>query len=119
MEVDEQSKRDVHEFHVTQQLCLVDRQNNLERLGLHQQALFHQHVASKRLLTLKALVIDDHQFLALTCKAAQLEFLKEAPFVNGFDQPGSFVPMQMAVSVNSEALLKRGCTGRDDWSCRR
>ena len=58
MEVDEQSKRDIQQFHVAWELCFVDGQNFLRGL------CFHQHIESQRFLSREALVFNHHEFLA-------------------------------------------------------
>src|SRR5438477_12670127 len=45
-------------FHVAEQLGLVDRQDLLDRLEFEQQAAFDQNVKAKRLLEDKILVFD-------------------------------------------------------------
>ena len=46
MEIDEQPKRDIQQFHVAQELRLVDRQDVLHRFCFHQHTTFHQDIES-------------------------------------------------------------------------
>ena len=85
MEVDKQPKRDIQQFHVAQELRFVDGQNLLHRL------CFDQHIESQRLLSRETLVFNHHEFLAHACQPAQFKLSRQTPFVDGFDQAGSFV----------------------------
>lgn len=44
MEVDEESKGYIHQFHVAEQLRLVDRKHILQGFGLNKNAPFYEHV---------------------------------------------------------------------------
>ena len=48
MEVDQQANGDVEQFHVAEQLGLVDRQYLLDRFEFEQQAAFDQNVETNR-----------------------------------------------------------------------
>jgi len=58
MEIDEQPKRDIQQFHVTQELRLVDWQDFLYSLGFHKHAALHQYIEAQWLLTGEAFVFD-------------------------------------------------------------
>ena len=70
----------------------MDGQNLLHSLCFHQHTTFHQHIES-RFLSREALVFNHHEFLAHAWQPTQLELLRQTPFVDGFDQAGSFVSM--------------------------
>jgi hypothetical protein len=67
MEIDEQPKRDIQQFHVAQELCFVDGQNLLHGLCFYHHTPFHQHIESQRFLSREALVFNHHEFLAHAC----------------------------------------------------
>ena len=64
MEVDEQAKGNIQQFHVAQELRFVDGQNLLHGFCFQQHTTFHQHIESQRLLSRETLVINHHEFLA-------------------------------------------------------
>jgi len=74
MKIDDQSQRNVEQFHVAQQLCFMDRMNLFNGFDFDKQATVNQQVKAKRLLPAKLLVPDDHLVLALHLMASQLEF---------------------------------------------
>src|SRR5205823_13326146 len=78
MEIDEQPKRDIQQFHVAQELRFVDGQNLLYGLCFHQHTTFHQHIES-RFLSREALVFNHHEFLAHAWQPTQLELLRQTP----------------------------------------
>jgi hypothetical protein len=64
MKIDEQSDGDVQQFHIAQELRLVDRQDFLHGLGFHEYATLHQQIEAERLFPREAFVFDRHEFLA-------------------------------------------------------
>jgi hypothetical protein len=74
MEIDEQSDGDVQQFHVAQQLRLVDWQHFFYGLGFHEHAAFHQQIKAQRLFPREAFVFDRHEFLADTLQPAKFQF---------------------------------------------
>jgi len=56
----------VQQFHVAQQLRLVDWQHFFYGLGFHQHAALHQQIEPQSLFPREAFVFDRHKFLADT-----------------------------------------------------
>ena len=86
MEVDQQANGDVEQFHVAEQLGLVDRQYLLDRFEFQQQAAFDQNVETKRLFEDKTLVFDSDNALVDSGQLAEAQFAEEALLINAFDQ---------------------------------
>ena len=87
MEVDEQPKRNIQQFHVAQELRFVDGQNLLHRLCFHQRAA-DQHIEAQRFFAGEAFIFYQHRLLTHTVQAAQPKVFRETPFADGFDQAG-------------------------------
>jgi hypothetical protein len=66
MEIDEQSDRDVQQFHVAQQLRLVDWQDFFHGLGFHERATLHLQIEAQRLFPREPFVFNRHELLADT-----------------------------------------------------
>jgi len=66
MEIYEQAQRNIQQFHVAQQLRLVDRKNLLSGLYFYKHTPLDQDIKSKGLLTAKPFVFDDNDFLTGT-----------------------------------------------------
>src|SRR6266851_6871789 len=63
VEIDQQTERHVQQFHVAQELRLVNRQNLFHRLRLHQYATLNQHIKPEGFLSRKSLILDQKRFL--------------------------------------------------------
>lgn len=50
MEIDEKTERDVHELHIAEQLCLVNRKDFLNCLELDEKAVVDKDIKSKRFI---------------------------------------------------------------------
>lgn len=74
MEIDEQSDGDVQQFHVAQQLRLVDRQDFFHGLGFHEHATLDQQIEAQRLFSSEAFVFNRHEFLTDTFQPAKFQF---------------------------------------------
>ena len=70
MEVDEEPERHIHEFHVAEQLCFVNRQHILQGFGLNKNAFFHEHIEPQRLLSFEPFVVDNDDLLTRERHAA-------------------------------------------------
>ena len=55
VEIDEKANRNIHEFHVAEELRLVDRKDLLDGFGLNKNAVLNEHVESERFVTGKPL----------------------------------------------------------------
>ena len=75
MEVDQQANGDVEQFHVAEQLGLVDRQYLLDRFEFQQQAAFDQNVETKRLFEDKTLVFDSDNALVDSGQLAEAQLI--------------------------------------------
>ncbi len=64
VEVDEQAKRHVEQFHVTQKLGLVDRKYRFDGFVFYQQAIFDEEVDAQSLFENQAFVLDGDRSLA-------------------------------------------------------
>ena len=95
MEVDQQAKGDVEQFHVAEQLGLVDSQYLLDRFEFQQQAAFDQNVETKRLFEDKTLVFDSDNALVDSGQLAEAQFAEEALLINAFDQARPLVTMNL------------------------
>ena len=60
----------------------------LDCLRLDQDAFFHQHVKTQRLLSRKLFVLNYNRLLANSLQPTQLKFFDQAPLTNGLQQPG-------------------------------
>ena len=95
MEIDEQPKGDIQQFHVAQELRLVDRQHFLDSLGFHKYAAFHEHIETQWLLSRETFVFNQDGFLSDTFQAAQAQLRKQTPLLDRFDQARPFVSMNL------------------------
>ena len=95
MKVDDQTKRDIEQLHVTQQLCLMDGEDVLDDFQFQQQAILYQNVEPQRLVEGQPLVLNWYLPLARRRNAAQLKFTDEALLVNAFNQPRSLQPLEL------------------------
>ena len=60
VKIDEQPERHLEQFHVAQELRLVNRQNLFHGLRLHDYATVDQKVKTKRFLTVKPFILDQN-----------------------------------------------------------
>jgi len=95
MEVYEQPERHIKEFHVAQELGLVNRQNLLNRFGFHKNATFNQDVEPQRFLTGEPFVVDHNGLLTDASQTPQSKLLKQTPLIDGFDQPWPFTILNL------------------------
>ena len=114
VKVDEQPNRDIGQFHVAQELSLVDGENFLHGLCFHQSAIFDQQIKPQRFFAGEALVGNQDDLLAQAGQPAQFKLFRQTPFVDGFDQAGCFVAVHfngpaMMVSINPDAFSNKGC----------
>ena len=86
MEVDEQADGNVQQFHIAEQLGLMDRQDVLDRFEFQQQAIFDQNVKAKWLLEDEPLVFNFDDALVDRSHLAQAQFADQALFINAFDE---------------------------------
>jgi len=86
MEVDQEAYGDVQQFHVAEQLRLVDWQDLLDRFEFEQQAAFDQNVKAERLFEDKSLVFDFDNALVDGGQLVEAQFAEEALLINAFDQ---------------------------------
>lgn len=81
MEIYEQSNRNIKQFHVAQELRLVNGHDLLSGLALHQKAVFDEHVKTQWLLAGEPFVFNDNRLLTDTPQAAEFKFLEQAPYI--------------------------------------
>ncbi len=93
VEVDQQAKRHIEQFHVAKQLCLMNRQNFLHGLKFQQQAFFNKNIQAQRFLKNHSFIFNLHVTLGNARNAPQIEFTHQALFINAFDQPRPFQAM--------------------------
>jgi hypothetical protein len=60
VEVDDQSERDVKQFHVAEQLRFMNRMNGFDCLDFNKQALVDEQVKPERLFPLELFVSNDN-----------------------------------------------------------
>jgi hypothetical protein len=99
VEVDQQAQRHIEQFHVAEQLRLMNRQNFLHRLQFQQQAFFNKNIQAQRFLKNHSFVFNFHVTLGNARNAPQIEFTHQTLFINAFDQPR---PLQ-AMNFDSRA----------------
>jgi hypothetical protein len=100
MEVEHQPQRHVQQFHITQQLGLVDRQDGLDGLEFNQETTLDQQIEPQRLLEHVVLVVDDDLLLLESGDASELEFTQEAPFVDALQQSRPHDPVHFDGGAN-------------------
>jgi len=93
VEIDDQAEWNVEQLHVAEQLRLVDGDDALDGFHLDQEASLDEKVVSEFLLFGKAFIRNDYSSLRFTGETAELKFLRQAPFINRFDQSRSLVAM--------------------------
>ena len=100
MEVDQQAYGDVEQFHVTEQLGLMDKQDLLDRLEFEQQAAFDQNVKAKRFLEGKTLIFDFDNALVDGTHFLEAQFAHEALLINAFDEARPLETMDLDSSAD-------------------
>ena len=93
MEVDEETNRHVEQFHVTEQLRLVNGNNFLNGFQLQQKAILDEQVKTQRLLEDDTFVLDLNRTLVYSAKLVQAQLSHQALFVNALDESRAFKPM--------------------------
>jgi len=73
----------------------VDRQNLLHRLRLNEHTSLDQYIESKRLFEGKPLIFNHDDLLIHRGQLSQLKLFKEAPLVNGLNQTGALVTVDL------------------------
>ncbi len=86
VEVDQQAKRHIEQFHVAKQLRLMNRQNFLHGLKFQQQAFFNKNIQAQGFLKNHSFVFNFHVTLGNARNAPQIEFTHQTFFINAFDQ---------------------------------
>src|SRR5262245_50485809 len=95
VKVDDQTKRNIQELHVTQELRFVDRQDFLDTFEFQQEATLSQNVEAQWLFKHETFVFDPDQALVDCGYLAQLQFAHLAPLVNALDQTRPFKPVNL------------------------
>jgi hypothetical protein len=75
VEVDHEPERHVEQFHVAEELRLVDRQDFLNGLGFNQQTAVYEQIESERFLSTESFVLQSNHLLIAAREAAQFQFL--------------------------------------------
>ncbi len=70
VEIDQQPKRNIEQFHVTQQLRFVNGENLFDSLCLHENAIFNEDIKSQRFLARESFVFDDDKPLMFDCQTS-------------------------------------------------
>jgi hypothetical protein len=115
VEIDEEADRNIQEFHVAEELCLVDGKDLLRGFHFDENTTLNENVEAERLFAGEAFVLDLHALLADAVELAEFQFLQQAPLVDGLDKSRAFVTVDfdlappMMDSVRDEALGKREC----------
>jgi hypothetical protein len=87
MKIDEKANGHFQQFHVAQQLRLVDREDSFNRLEFHKDAILDQQVEFERLPKNKSLILGINLHLADRAQLAEIQLSFHASLVNGLDQP--------------------------------
>ena len=103
MKIDQKANRNVQQFHVAEQLGLMNRQDFVDRLQFEQQAILDQHVKAQRLLEDEPLVLNFDDALIDRSHLTQAQFAPEALFINAFDEAG---PLE-TVNLNGDRKSTR------------
>ncbi len=91
VEIDQQTDRDIQELHITQKLCLMDRQQPFNRLRFDQNAPFDQNIEAERLLSSKTLVVNSNKALGFGLNLADFQLSEQAPLIDRLDQARALV----------------------------
>jgi hypothetical protein len=88
-------------------LGLVNREHGFDCLEFDEHAFVDQKVKSQRFFPDEAFVPDLDNPLLSDWQTAQFELLREAPFIDGFNETGAFVTVYFNSSTNDD-LRKAG-----------
>ena len=88
MEVEQQPNRHVEQFHVTEQLCLVNWRHLLDRLELNEKTIIDQQIEFQLLLEYRALVFDNDFFLIVFCGGFTATWCGEANKLRRYEPIG-------------------------------
>jgi hypothetical protein len=66
VEIDEEADFDIQESHGGEELGLMDGENLFNRLGFHEDFVFHQNIKAERFFAFESLVINRDGALALS-----------------------------------------------------
>ena len=107
MKIHHQSKRNVKQFHVTQQLGFVDRVNLLHGLYFNKQTIFHKYVESQFFSKHLTFEFDLYFVLVDYAKATQRKLTHQTLFINALQQSRAENSMDLNTCANhvpAEAL---------------
>ena len=90
VEVDEQTDGYVEQFHVAQQLRLMDGQHLLNALQFQEQAILNQYIETQRFVENKALVLDLNNTLVYRSQALHSQFPEQAFLIDAFNEARPF-----------------------------
>jgi len=93
MKINEKADGHFQQFHVAQQLRLVDREDSFNRLEFHKDAILHQQVEFERLPKNKSFIFDLDLHLADGTQLTKIKLSFHASLVNGLDQPCALQPV--------------------------
>jgi hypothetical protein len=95
MEVDQKTNWNMEQPEVGQKLSLVDGAKNILALQFDHDFAFDDNVSTKATVHLYAFINDRNKLLPFHSKTGFLEFLGEAGFVTGFQQPRAKLPVDL------------------------
>jgi hypothetical protein len=93
VKIDDQSKWNVHELHITQELGFMNRRDLLHTFKFQQKAILDQNVEAEWLFKHQPFVFDFYNALIDGGTVAQMQFAHETLLINAFDQTRSFKPV--------------------------
>src|SRR5438128_981975 len=100
MKIDDQPDGYIQQFHVTEQLGLVDGQNLLHALEFQQETILDQNIKSKRLIEDQSFVFDSDDALIDRFDPEQLQLPHQTAFINALNQTGSLEPVNFDGRAN-------------------
>ena len=86
VEVDDQAQRNVKQFHVAQQLRLVNRHDVLNGFDFHLEAAIDEDIELENFVENQVLVANLHLALIDCRYAAQAKFVQQATLVNALEE---------------------------------
>lgn len=95
MEVDQKTNWNMEQPEVGQKLSLVDGAKNILALQFDHNFAFDDNVSTKATVHLYAFINDRNRLLPFHSKTGFPEFLGEAGFVTGFQQPRAKLPVDL------------------------
>ena len=102
VEIDQQTQRFIQEFHVAEQLRLVDWKDLLDSLKLNNQTIVNQDIQTEWLLKKEAFVFDRNDQFILCRYTSQLAFPTYAFVIDGLQQPRPLKTMHFNCSANKD-----------------